>query len=910
MKKTAPELVFIIVSVFLIVFLLNIEVETNSDVIIPGEGNTINLKDRLSWEHQRLMDPQTGRIPENIRKLELDYAKSLPSDNGFFNRSAIWVHRGPYNVGGRTRGAALDVINENIILAGGVSGGIWRSENGGASWIKVTAPDQFHSVTCLVQDKRAGKTSTWYFGTGEGYGGSASATGAYYLGDGIYRSDDNGMFWYPLASTVNNSPQSFNSSWEIVWNLALDQSNDTMDIVYAAIYGTIMRSEDGGDTWSNALNSTSGYFTDVECVSDGSVYATISSDSPKGGLWRSPDGVSWTDITPDTFPSTFDRVVMSVNPMNENSLYFLGVCQDGGQQTVTWQGDTVYHTFWKYTYLGGDGADTNGVWQDLSANLPDNGSVSFDNFYAQGSYDMVVSVKPDDSTVVFIGGTNVYRSTDAFTTKNNTTQIGGYEVGTSLPNFQIYDNHHPDQHDFFFLPSDPDVMFTASDGGMHRTDNCLAPTVIWNSLNNGYYTTQLYSVNFNYSDTSDLLIGGFQDNGNFYINDSNYDGDWVMTLNGDGSHSAIAENGNVFYQSIQNGKIYKMTIDNQGVPTGFRRMDPIGADGYQFINQLAVDPNDNDVMYVPAGKFLWRNDSLSSIQLTNEYDSISKGWFMLSDSANYASAVLTSVTVSQNPAHTVYVGTSNRKVYRIDNANQGDPSFNDISTLYFPGGANVGNIAVDPSNADRAIVVFTNYNIYSLWCTSDGGQNWEKCAGNLEQNNAGGGNGPSLRWAEILPVGNDTLYLVASSTGLYATHRLNGVSTVWTQVGENTIGNVVCEMVRVREEDGLIVVGTHGNGIYSTKISSIQDILDIPENSRISEKRLSAYPNPAKDILNLSGVEGYSIALYSNHGEKVFQTDSKKDNCQINTKRFSAGVYYLSITKENESITKKIIISK
>ena len=27
-----------------------------------------------------------------------------------------WIHRGPYNVGGRTRAISFDVLNENIIL--------------------------------------------------------------------------------------------------------------------------------------------------------------------------------------------------------------------------------------------------------------------------------------------------------------------------------------------------------------------------------------------------------------------------------------------------------------------------------------------------------------------------------------------------------------------------------------------------------------------------------------------------------------------------------------------------------------------------------------------------------------------------------------------------------------------------
>src|SRR5690606_6292577 len=101
-----------------------------------------------------------------------------------------WVNRGPYNVGGRTRALAIDLTNENVILAGGVSGGLWRSANGGQSWQKVTGSNDLQSITGIAQDPRAGHRHKYYYITGEYTGNSASATGAPYRGDGVYRSTD------------------------------------------------------------------------------------------------------------------------------------------------------------------------------------------------------------------------------------------------------------------------------------------------------------------------------------------------------------------------------------------------------------------------------------------------------------------------------------------------------------------------------------------------------------------------------------------------------------------------------------------------------------------------------------------------------------------------------------------------
>ena len=75
----------------------------------------------------------------------------------------------------------------------------------------------------------------------------------------------------------------------------------------------------------------------------------------------------------------------------------------------------------------------------------------------------------------------------------------------------------------------------------------------------------------------------------------------------------------------------KTTLDTNGIPTAFRRIDPITPDtinggDYPFINPFILNPADNNIMYLSEGSNLWRNDSLSSIQLTNEYDTLSTGW--------------------------------------------------------------------------------------------------------------------------------------------------------------------------------------------------------------------------------------------------------------------------------------------
>src|SRR5437879_5647218 len=80
-----------------------------------------NLAGRLQWEPEMPPAPATGKIPENIRAKELAFASTLPAQYAHNKKGEFWQSRGPANVGGRTRAIAIDVTNENVILAAGVS---------------------------------------------------------------------------------------------------------------------------------------------------------------------------------------------------------------------------------------------------------------------------------------------------------------------------------------------------------------------------------------------------------------------------------------------------------------------------------------------------------------------------------------------------------------------------------------------------------------------------------------------------------------------------------------------------------------------------------------------------------------------------------------------------------------------
>lgn len=922
MKKTTIFFASISLLFLCFVWINQHQVSGNAKrLVLPSAAPEENEELREEWERQMLADPATGEIPAGISILERQFAANIPNTaNPVGKPLGVWESRGPYNVGGRTRAFAIDVNDENNIVAGGVSGGLWASSLGGLLWNRVSPANSHPGVVSVAQDKRAGKTNIWYYLSGEISGTSASGGSAFYLGDGLFKSINGGATWTPVTSTAGGNPNLFTSFYQTGWRVVTDPvAPTTSDVVLMATMGSIYRSANGGNTWTAVLGgSTSAYsyYADLAVTSTGVFYATMSSDGPQGGLWRSTDGINWTNIKPINFPIDYNRVVIGINPNNENEVYFLGSTPGSGNYNHYISSDD-WNSLWKYTYISGNGTGANGTWDDRSLNLPHTGT-QFDKFASQGGYDLVVKVQPVTNNV-FIGGTNIWRSTDGFATDANTAQIGGYKIGTELPFFELYANHHPDQHDFAFLPSNPNVMYSASDGGVIKTMDCNAAQVSWTSCNNGYNTTQFYSVMLDHASPGDsTIIGGLQDNGNFFVNDISTTAPWKMTINGDGSFGAIADHKDYYYLSIQLGKIIKCKIDASGNVTNFKRIDPIGGKDYLFINPLVLDQNNNDIMYVAGGKYLFRNDMLSNIPMNGGWDSIATGWTQFPDSVP-STGKITAVSVSKSPANVVYYGTNTGKLFRIDNANVGTPTPIDVSVAGAGAAYFTSNIAIDPTDANKVIVTFSNYAAYSIFYTEDGGTSWKKVGGNLEVNVAGSGNAPSIRWASILLLPDGTKkYFMGTSVGLFTAdslvlHSAASPGTQWTKEAE--LGETIVTMIDTRTPDGMVAVATHGSGIWT---KNYWDYHVKNENAQNFSYNVSVFPNPASEQANfklsLPAAAEIEIELLDIKGvlqqKRTYKAVAGEHIYNLDIKSLSSGIYIYNIRCNQTLKSGKLIVNQ
>lgn len=807
---------------------------------------------RARYEHMLLADPATGEIPDGIKTKALRFSQLLPTSGQYRQmglartKERTYIPRGPFNVGGRTRALAMDRSNESTFIAGGVSGGVWRTTNAGTSWTRTTPPDMINSVSHLIQDTRPGRTNTWYFGTGE-YSLFNSARGnnsTPYRGDGVFKSTDGGVNWAPLSATVTGDVSRFGSPFQYVYKLAINRENTAEDELYAATIGGIIRSANGGETWQtvlgvNLLDEPDGtdlnsvtipFFTEISITSDGVKYAAIGTVSnannswPRAGLFRSSDGVTWDDITPTGFPVQYRRIVIAPTPSNPRVLYFL---VDGTPVNL-----------WRATLLPASG---NYIWENLSANIPDFGG-RVGEFDSQNGYNMLLEVHPANENIVFVGGTNLYRSTDGFRSSENTAWIGGYSTEN---NARQYPNHHADQHVLTFF-SDPDRMLSGHDGGVSVTNDGLAEEVSWTSLNNGYITSQFFTIDIPRFEYSDLMVGGMQDNGTYLRSAPGENPPWNQVFSGDGSYAQTTSDGTFWYVSAQQGQIYRLTFDSKFSLTGFARVDPAGGgtdvdNGYLFVNPFRLDPVNNNVMFLPGGNVLWRNQNLS--QITNgSQEKTSVNWEKL-EASRIPEGQITTLDFSVTGERMVLYGNSTGRLFKLTKIAESEVSMEEITDPSFPAGF-MSSISIDPSDASRILVTFSNFGIPSVFLSTDGGSSFSDVSGNLEENEDGSGSGPSVRWGQLIPLkGGEMMAIAGTGSGLYVTDQLKTDNTTdWVRESEDVIGFSVVPMLSYNPLDGRVAIATHGNGVFETFLSDIE-VVEKPSN----EERFSVgapYPNP------------------------------------------------------------------
>ncbi|CAM2008369.1 WD40/YVTN/BNR-like repeat-containing protein [Acanthopleuribacter pedis] len=815
-----------------------------------------NTIERQRWEFDFLKDPSTGLIPPDAASIRAQVLNDNPRAKNAPKRLESLVPRGPGNLGGRTRALAFDRSDATgqTMLAGGVSSGLFRSENRGQSWTKVSAQDEMHNVTAIAQDPR--NPNVWYYGTGELSGNSASDAGATYYGDGIWRSEDGGRTWSQIEATRGNSVESRDNVYDYVSELVVHPV--TSDLYISSPQGIYRLRQDTGAlefVLSSSLpNYASWDMHDIEINPDGSeIFVVISQQAGRNaGIFRSTTGdfSSWERLAGGTFPLPTGwprdtrRAVIALDTANRQ-LYALMV---NGHFNDCEEAEVKSEAVLLRLDLAGNS------WTDLTANMPNDGDCLSGNnpFAAQGGYDLTLNIAPNNPSRIYVGGTNLYVSDDAFTTNTQTRRIGGYAAADT---YRSYEGHHPDIHAVVFDPTNPDIIVSGSDGGLHAAlvgDG----TVVWENLNNDYFTYQYYHVALSPQMGDVTALGGAQDNGTTaaiggtqHIEFAGGDGVAV----GFGDYRIVdGEQLPVLYYGFQRGPIRRFNGEN------FESIRPTEAEDSIFVTYFHLDPDNTQHLYYAARHRLFATDQA----LTVDPD----GWFertSLSEAIGEG-ADIRAMATTRGPygaENHLFVGTNDGRLFRLsDPANPENPGTLLAMTLPVSGGL-ISSIAVHPGDDSKVVVTVSNYKTPSVFYSDDAtGDNptWTLVEGNIEQ--------LSFRSSAIVQEPERTIYLVGTNAGLWSTETLDGANTVWQREGLDTVGSAVVSQLALRPSDNNLIIGTHGNGMFQATFAG---------NGAVSSTQPNRYH--LADIRTSDGADTYVGIVNSAEAEtqvEIFAFDS------------------------------------
>ncbi|MCB9039806.1 MAG: hypothetical protein H6557_24570 [Lewinellaceae bacterium] len=741
MKKTFTLFAILLFSVSLIYLSKNPATQQQAK---PSKQERI--LEALEYENRITQDPALGYPPVERLMLALKQAKALQQQ--YANRSpggileARWRERGPNNIGGRTRVIHIDLNDPDrkTIWAGGVSGGLWKTDDITASqpvWSKVDDYLDNISVGALAQDPN--EPDLMYMGTGELYAGIA--------GFALFRSENGGEDWELLPSTTNGN---------FLFTQQLFVHPQTSE-VYAGTTRGLYRSKDRGGSWEKVLGVGAG--TSQETIHDmafhkasGTIYASTTSVIYKSA---SGDANSWQNLTAGTnFTGGFTRVELAVSQTEPHYLYAVGNSNGSGSGV---------HRL----------ADGDTFWDVFEPPISNDGENWTRN---QGGYDLEIAVDPFNGQRVFIGGIDVYVSENGGL---SFSQLSDWE-GAPL---QFV---HADQHKILFDEGQQGAVYFGNDGGFFRSFNGGGNI---RAANTEYNVTQFYAADLHPESLLDYFIGGTQDNGSLQLSKFGIGG--ARTVGGGDGFFAHIDQDEPQYQlvSLYYGA-YSMSIDG-GASFGVG----INTDG-GFVNPSDYDDEAN-ILYTQTNNgdfFRWNRETNAGGVVDVEGYNISA----------------THVRADPNLPNRIYLGDGSGRLYRIDDADQGDA----VSTIQLRPASSgaISSVDIELGNPDHLLVTLSNYGIASIYESKDGGAAWQPCEGNLPD--------MPVRWGMFNP--NDASQaIIATELGVWATSQLNGNQTEWVPPAPG-VGMPLTRttMLQARRSDKVVLAATYGRGLWTSDVFS------------------------------------------------------------------------------------------
>ncbi len=641
--------------------------------LIYGEEPSIKAREEWFFSTRRagatkpLVELRSAAVEVTRKQLQLQAALGL--DKG----KNVWTSRGPGathfgnwsfgDVSGRIPAIAKDWTN-NILYAGGASGGLWKSTNDGVTWTSIFDGTGTTTIGSIALDPN--NPNTIWVGTGENTTGCED-----YFGIGLLRSTDGGQTWQNRSAAPENLTY--------FGGLVVDPRDSNHLVVggrYSCVgggfyYGGIFTTNDAGATWTNRLGDVVVNSIVQDPTNRNIFWAGVGSGANNaGGIYRSTDnGVSWVRQTVSSLPTgSLGRIEVTVSPADGNYVYALFSSVSGNPQ------------FWRTT----NGGTT---WSMTSS-----GTTACDG---QCDYNMVIRAHVTEVNTVFRGNLHVFKSTD-----------GGTSWSDLTGNWGGSQKVHQDTHYFLMNPTNANEFYVGCDGGLWKTGD---GGVNFSNLNTNLVMTQFYAIG-NHPTDDNVIVGGCQDNSSQVRTTSDK---WDMqAVTGDGLVSLInpVTPSTVYIASYPSGGYPNVMRSTTGVLGPFSTITGAGSgiaqnDRIGWLAPYIMDPSNPSVMYLGTHHAYKSTDGGTSWNAVGPADMTNGGY-----------AVLSAIEVNRgNPAY-VYAGSSDGKVWQSNNSGA---SWTDISAG-LPA-RSINDLGADPSSPGHLFAVVGGFNTAHVWEYNGGG---------------------------------------------------------------------------------------------------------------------------------------------------------------------------------------------
>lgn len=846
------------------------------------EKEKLSKQDRfdlaMQQEFEMTRDPALGYIPKERLVQGQEIMEGMQART-LRTAALTWAERGPNNVAGRIRALIIDSRDAtgNTVFASSVSGGIWKATGfkNAPLWTPVAENMGSLAVSALAQDPS--NAQVMYAGTGEGWGNADAVRG-----NGIWKSIDGGTTWNQLAST-DSSANNRSHNYDYIQDVIVTAGGVVFASARPSVFcntGGVFRSADGGTSWQRVIGTFPNmgtcpqaedfYAADLEIAGNGDLYATAGFSGTRannpGRIFRSAAAANganvgapgtWTNITPT---GTWERIELSASASTPGTVYALFEVSNrigSIQRTV----------------------DFGASWQTLT--IPtwcNQGSSSTDFTNGQAWYDLIVSVDPNNSNTVMIGGIDLFRSINGGTSWTQVSQWAANCGG--LPNV------HADQHNIVYYPGSSSEIIATNDGGIYYSGD---GGVNWLARNSGLNITQFYACDYHPTAT-DYFLAGAQDNGTQRFTTAGINATSRVT-GGDGGFPHIDQtDGQIQVTAF----VYNNYFWSRNGGTSFSTV-PGANDRGQFIN-----PTD----YSDAANVLYAGDDAGNYFYVSNFETTpTTGTNALLAMGNRE---ITAVKVDPFADNTVWFGasfgTGLPMILKVTNANTAAPTVALSTTIPVVANAYFSSIDVDPANANHLLATFSNYGVNSIWESTNSGTSWTSIEGNFPD--------VPVRWGIFAgpntqlngTTGGNGGILIGTELGVWTTSAISGSGTTWIP-NRNGLPNVRVDQLKYRN-DGLIAAATHGRGLYTTILTNGGITTGVPSvpNSTGFIRYVSGTNNLLIVTGNLTTTRKMDIQIFNMNGQLVHRSSQSYQTTSVPLNNLSSGSYIVRITGDKKEL--------